>query len=388
MRLLLLAWEHPPRVHGGLGRHVHGLSRALVRLGHEVHVVAGDHPSAPPVALDDGVCVHRAVLGSGGSRWPVRGWPDEGWLAEVHAVNASMRRVARRVAAGAGIDLLHAHDWMVGDAARAVARSTGLPLVVTVHATERGRHQGWLPGATNRWIDARERALAAAAQGLVVCSRAMAEQVATHLGVARAEVVPNGVEVAAPPTRAAPAPAARATVLFVGRLEHEKGLHVLLHAVRRLRSDGRDLRLVVAGDGTQREAVEALVARLRLRSRVALVGFCGPERLAALHAAASVAVVPSLYEPFGMVALEAMALGTPVVASRVGGLAEVVDDGATGLLVPPDDEAALAAALARVLDRPGLARRLVAAGRRRAAGATWEEAARRTTAVYEATLST
>ncbi len=349
-------------------------------------MVTTSHPGAPARDHVEGVHVHRIGPLTIGD-WPVAGWPSAPWMAEVHAVNVAMATLADAVARRHEVDLVHAHDWMVGDAAVEVVGQRALPLVATVHATERGRHQGWLPGPLSAWVDARERTLAATARAVIVCSDAMAAQVRDHLGVAATAVIPNGVDPA--PSRPPRPPRARSaaalgTLLFVGRLEHEKGVHLLLHAVAALRSSGRDVRLVVAGDGTQRDALEALATELAIDAAVHFAGFCDAAALADLHAAADVAVVPSLYEPFGLVALEAMAAGTPLVAARSGGLVEVVADDRTGLLVAPDDERALAAAVGRVLDDPALADRLRRGGLRRAATAGWPGTARRTAAVYAA----
>lgn len=384
MRILVLAWEHPPRVHGGLGRHVHALTRELARAGHEVHVVATGTPSAPAQERVDGVEVHR-VRADPAAPWPQPDWPQEAWLAEIHGVNAAMGATASALAADRAFDLLHAHDWMVGAAAAAVIARSSLPLVVTLHSTERGRHQGWLPGALNRWIDARERALAQSAAQVIVCSQAMAAQVEAQLAVPAPFVVGNGVDIAVPrPRRRARRPDGERRVLFVGRLEYEKGVQVLLQALALLDTEDRPISADIAGEGTFREGLEALADELGLGSVARFHGFCDADALQALHLAADVAVAPSLYEPFGLVALEAMAVGTPLVASRTGGLEEIVSDGSSGLLVTPDDPQALAAAIALVLDETALASRLRRAGRRRAATATWSETARRTAAVYAA----
>jgi glycogen(starch) synthase len=386
VRILLLAWEHPPRLHGGLGRHVHGLSRALAADGHEVHVVANGTTSSPSRSVDEGVQVHGApaLAGAGAGSW----------FDGVAAANESLTATALPLLAGTDFDVVHAHDWMVADATTAVLAAHPLPLVATIHATERGRHQGHLPGHLSARIDALERSLARAAEEIIVCSTAMAEQVADHLGVQpqRLTVVPNGVRSsefaemspeAIATWRGRLTPEGMPLVVFAGRLEHEKGVHVLLRAVASLQSEERALHLAVAGTGTQEEELRRLAATGGLEAgSVVFTGFLDRPDLAALYAAADVVAAPSIYEPFGLVALEAMAAGTPVVAARAGGLAEVVEHRESGLLVPVGDEVALAAAIDEVLTDRRLAARLVDGGLRRAAASTWEEAARRTVAVY------
>ncbi len=172
-----------------------------------------------------------------------------------------------------------------------------------------------------------------------------------------------------------PVPASRAAVdgpsavLFVGRLVERKGVPYLLEAVGLLKD--RSVRLVIVGDGPERLKLEDAARRLGIADRVVFRGRIPAAELQAAYARARVFVLPSVFdargdtEGLGVVALEAMNHGTPVVASRIGGIPDVVEDGVTGLLVPPGDAAALAAALRRVLDEPDLARQLGEAGRRR-----------------------
>jgi glycosyltransferase involved in cell wall biosynthesis len=198
---------------------------------------------------------------------------------------------------------------------------------------------------------------------VVANSRALALRLEGEGVPGPVEVVPNGV-----PVRAARPPLGDAPVVaFAGRLAREKGADVLLRAFRRVADALPAARLVVAGDGAQRPALERLAAALGLGDRVALLGHLPPDALERALEGAWVQAVPSRWdEPFGLVAAEAMMRGTAVVASGSGGLAEVVEDGRSGLLVPPGDEEALAGALLRVLRDRGEAERLGAAGRARA----------------------
>jgi glycogen(starch) synthase len=173
-------------------------------------------------------------------------------------------------------------------------------------------------------------------------------------------------------------------VAYGGRLVHEKGVQDLLAAVPALRRRHPGLRVVVAGTGPAAADLREQARALRLGRSVAFAGFVPDAYLAALVAAADCAVVPSRYEPFGMVALEAAAAGTPVAVADVGGLAEIVADGRTGLRFAPADPAALAAAVSRLLADPGLGRRLVAAARAELAAVhAWPVVAARTVRTYE-----
>jgi glycogen(starch) synthase len=350
--------------------------------GHQVHVVANGTPDAQGTSVDEGVLVHRAVVPTttGGS-----------WIGEVALANDALAAAALPLLSSDAFDVVHAHDWMVAQVTREVLAAASLPLVATMHATERGRHQGHLPGPLNRRIDAIEHDLARSATQVIVCSQSMAAHTFTHLRVPRAKVtvVPNGVDrdVVITPAEVARwrmelAPQGGHLVLYVGRLEHEKGIHVLLEAVRGLQSDDRLVCLGIAGVGTKGMELRALAGALE-DGTVTFAGFVDPQRVPALLAAADVVAVPSLYEPYGLVALESMSVATPVVASAIGGLSELIEHDRNGLLVQPDDVDGLAAALDRVATDPKLARRLADGGMRTVKASSWAAAAARTVAVYE-----
>ena len=392
MRILLLSWEFPPNVVGGLGRHVAALARALVADGHEVHVITrteADHP-APVESHDDGIHVIRVPEAP-----PVIGFDD--LIPWVLAFNSRVQAVAGRLLRTTDIDVVHAHDWLVTYAAAGIKETWDLPVVATIHATEYGRHQGYLPGPMNKLIHQVEWWLSYEARRVIVCSGYMRDQVETlfTLPEGKVDVVPNGVDlddfavdpVAAAARRADLVGPRTRMVLFAGRLEYEKGVQTLLDALTLLRATVGPTRLFVAGVGTYSEALRARVRELGLQRHVRFTGFVRDAELKLLYGAADVAVAPSIYEPFGLVAVEAMACGTPVVVGDTGGLREIVADDA-GLSVEPQDPEALAAALARILTDPELAARLVANGRQRASSRyDWSAVARRTVDIYRQTMT-
>jgi glycogen synthase len=388
VRVLMLSWEYPPVMVGGLGRHVHALAEALVGAGHEVTVLSR-HPGSPEVPYDEvagGVRVVRAAEDP-----TLLSFADD-LLAWTMALNHALTRAGLAAGAEGAFDVVHAHDWLVAHAATTLKHHLGLPLVATLHATEAGRHQGWLPGSVSRTIHSIEWWLTFQARRVVTCSGYMRWEVTRlfELPADKVDVVPNGVDAAL--WRVGPAAVAAARrrwaadgplVAYGGRLVHEKGVQDLLAAVPRLRRRHPGLRVVVAGTGPAAAELREQARSLRLGRSVTFAGFVPDADLAALVAAADCAVVPSRYEPFGMVALEAGAVGTPVVAADVGGLAEVVADGRFGLRFPAGDPAALAGAVSRLLGDPELGRRLVRAGRAAlAAGYGWAGVAERTVAVY------
>jgi glycogen synthase len=390
MRILMLSWEYPPRVVGGLGRHVGALARDLAAQGHEVHVVTR------ATADDAGRAVNREAWCSGVHVVRVVAAPEalgaDDLVAWVLATNTVLQAAAGRILRERDIDVVHAHDWLVAHAAVGLQHTWDVPVVATVHATERGRHQGWLPGPMNVVIDEVERWLTGEAGRVITCSRYMREQVRRSFDLPRAklDVVPNGVDVAAFEVDEEQARVTRATltgprtklILFAGRLEYEKGVQTVLRALDRVRQRVGPTRFVVAGEGTYGPELRREVRRLGLRRHVRFTGFLDDDALRHHYAAADVAVAPSIYEPFGLVAVEAMASGTPVVVSDTGGLREVVD-GPCGLRTAPEDPEAPAAALVRVLDDAELAQRLAAGGRARVrSGFAWGTVASRTVEVY------
>ncbi|HEX5494984.1 MAG TPA: glycosyltransferase family 4 protein [Mycobacteriales bacterium] len=365
MRVLMLSWEYPPIMVGGLGRHAHALAEALAATGHEVTVVSRHGEGAPYDEVVNGVRVVRVPEDP-----PVFPF-DTQLLAWAMAFNHAMSRAALRVVEQARPDVIHAHDWLVAHAATTAKHHTSAALVATIHATEAGRHQGWLPGPTSRAIHSVEWWLTYEARRVVTCSSYMRWEVTRlfDLPPDKVDVVPNGVSLdrwrgnpeRATETRSRFPALAGSTgplVVYAGRLVYEKGVHDLLRAMPRLRRRHPGIRLVLAGEGPHDAALRDQARALRLGRSVTFTGFLAEPDLAALAAAADCAVVPSIYEPFGMVALEAAAAGTPLVVTDVGGLREFVQHGVTGLRFSPGDVAGLADAVSSVLRDEVLARRL------------------------------
>ncbi len=385
VRILMLSWEYPPRVVGGLGRHVAALSRTLARQGHDVHVVTRDHPDAPTEEVLEGVHVIRVSEAP-----PVI--PFDDLVPWVLAFNNRVTAAAMKVLRTHDVDVIHAHDWLVAYAAAACKDAFGLPVVGTIHATEYGRHQGYLPGPMNKLIHQVEWWLTYEARRVITCSDYMRQQVGDifQLPQDKVDVVPNAVatrDFAIPPDevaefRAQVTPAGEKMVLFAGRLEYEKGVQTVLHALEHVRDVVGDVVFYVAGVGTYSDELKRLVEELDLGDHVRFTGFLEDHDLRLHYAAADVAVAPSIYEPFGLVAVEAMACGTPVVVGDTGGLREIVEDG-HGLRFEPQDVGALAEQLIAVLTDTDLAAQLVAKGRERIrTHYDWSTVAERTHEVY------
>ncbi|NUR58760.1 MAG: glycosyltransferase family 4 protein [Catenulispora sp.] len=367
MRVLMLSWEYPPVVVGGLGRHVHALARKLAEAGHEVTVATRHAPGAPVEEVVEGVRVVRAPEDP-----PAIPFDTPHLLAWTMAFNHTLTRAALRAAETGEYDLVHAHDWLVTHTAVTMKDHLGVPLVATVHATEAGRHQGWLPGDLNRAIHSVECWLGSEAERVLVCSRYMGREVDALLGVppARTAVIPNGVDL--PHWRPDPAEVAAARdryagdgplLGFAGRLVYEKGVQHLLHALPELRRRHPGLRVVIAGDGPQRGELEATAGQLDLHREVSFTGFVPAPGLSSTMASTDAMVVPSIYEPFGLVALEAAAAGAPLAVSRTGGLAEIVEPGVTGVTFRARDTEALAESVSSLISDRESARSMASAAR-------------------------
>lgn len=399
MRVLMVSWEFPPVVVGGLGRHVHALSRELAAAGHEVVVLSraptgtdsGTHPTA--VETVDGVRVLRVAEDP----------PHLEFAADMVAWTLAMGHALLRHALAALLpgwrpDVVHAHDWLVAHPAIALADVLDVPLVATLHATEAGRHSGWLPGPMNRQVHSTEWWLGNRADEVITCSAAMRTEVATlyDLDADAVHVVHNGIDprrwrsrrAATDTARAARAAAPGPRIVYFGRLEFEKGVQDLIAALPRIRRRHPGTRLLVAGEGTQRGMLEARAAEHRVRRAVSFLGHLPDAELTALLRTADAVVLPSRYEPFGIVALEAAAVGATLVASTAGGLGEVVVDGETGLGFAPGDVASIADAVDRALADPrAAARRARAARARLRTDFAWPAIAAGTAGIYAGATS-
>jgi len=391
-RVLMLSWEYPPRIVGGIARHVSELSRALARVGAEVEVVTAHHPGAAEV--------EESAEGEGRVR-VVRAWPSSvnavDFVGEIHQLNFDL--LARVLAQGGrGYDLVHAHDWLVAFAARTVKHGWGVPLVATMHSTEAGRNRG-IHSPMQQYLQAVEWLLTYEAWRVICCSQAMAAEVQGGLATPpdKLRVVANGVDPARVECRASAkeltayrrrwAAEGERVVLFVGRLVREKGVEVLVDAAPEVLAAHPEAKFLIAGAGW-RGHLEERAKALGVGRKVQFLGFVPEEELALLYAVTEVAVYPSLYEPFGIVALEAMAAGVPVVTSDIGGFREVVRHGETGLHTWANNPHSLAWGIQQVLSDGKLAARLRRAGKREVRERYgWDAIAEQTLAVYREVLN-
>jgi glycogen synthase len=385
-RVLIMSWEYPPIIEGGLARHVRKLSEQLVRDGVEVHVLTRGGGRLAAREDRHGVIVHRV-------REPDFPKDDlDAFISWVERMNDDMRAAGAELGAALDFDLVHSHDWLVADAARPLAASFATPWLVTVHATEYGRHQGWVDKHPQSHIHVVERAMVRAADRVITCSHYMRGHVADVFGIpaGRVTVIPNGIDPSdlqpvadLPRLRAQFAEPEERLVLLVGRLVYEKGFHLALDALPGLIRRLGDVRFLVAGSGTAEAELKEQARSLGLMRHGSFVGWTGDDVLHSLYRIADLCVVPSIFEPFGLVALEAMASGCPCVVADTGGLREVVPGGQrVGLRFRARDSDALARMAEKLLTDEALRQRLVAEAGEHVLRFDWADVARQTAAVY------
>ncbi len=385
-RVLILSWEYPPLIEGGLARHVRKLSEALVERDVEVHVLTRGGEESPAEERMNGVFVHRI-------REPQRPTDLGEFVAWVERMNSDMLASGVELGDRFEFDLVHGHDWLVANACDHLAKRFEAPLVTTIHATEHGRHQGWVEKHPQRYIHEVERWIANRAERVIACSQYMREQIADIFGVEeeRVSVIPNGID----PDDLPPQDPAELTrlrsefaapeeklVLLIGRLVYEKGFQLALEAMPRLIEEAPGTRFLVAGSGTHEDELHRQAEELGLMEHGSFLGWIGDDVLHSLYRISDLTVVPSIYEPFGLVALEAMASGCPCIVADTGGLREVVPHEEAGLRFRARDPEALAEVAVRVLCDDELGRRLVAEAYDHLRRFDWGDVAERTAAVY------
>src|SRR5215210_6854768 len=267
-RVLILSWEYPPLIEGGLARHVRKLSEALVERGEEVHVLTRGSEESPPEEVAAGVTIHRV-------REPSRPTDLGAFVAWVERMNADMLAAGVEIGDRYDFDLVHGHDWLVAMACDHLARRFGAPLVTTIHATEYGRHQGWVDKHPQSHIHGVERWITNRSDRVIACSYYMREQIADIFGVEEESVavIPNGIDPEELQAQDEPelrrlrlefAEPGQRLVLLIGRLVYEKGFQLALEAMPRVVEELPGTRFLVAGSGTHEDELRKQAEELEL----------------------------------------------------------------------------------------------------------------------------
>lgn len=331
MKILMLSWEYPPRVVGGIARVVHDLSHKLVREGHDVTVVTYRDGNVPYIEDDDGVMVYRV------DNFMISSNNFIDWIMQL---NFNMiAKTGEIIAQQGNFDVIHAHDWLTAYAGKTLKTAYNIPLVSTIHATEAGRNSG-IHGEMQKYINDTEWMLTYESSEVIVNSNYMRNELQRLFGLPyeKINVIPNGVNLNMYngiekdyDFRRKYAMDNEKIILFMGRLVYEKGIPTLISAMPKILANYHDAKLLIAGKGGMIDELRAQVNAMGLGNKVYFTGYLGSKDVQKMYKCADVAVFPSTYEPFGIVALEAMLSGTPVVVSDVGGLNEIVDHGINGM---------------------------------------------------------
>lgn len=332
MKILMLTWEYPPRIVGGIARVVHDLSKRLIKDGHEVTVVTyRDNQDVPEYENDKGVNVYRV------DNYMIHPNNFIDWIMQLNFNMVS--KATEIINKEGGFDVIHAHDWLVTYAAKTLKNAYDIPIVATIHATESGRNSG-IHDETQRYINDTEWLLTYEATEVIVNSNFMKNDLQRLFGLPydKINVVPNGINLSNftgierdYDFRRQYAMDNEKIILYVGRLVYEKGIQHLIAAMPKILSNYHDAKLIIAGRGGMIDELKAEARNLGLNDKVYFTGYLNSKQVQKMYKCADVAVFPSTYEPFGIVALEAMLAGVPTVVSDVGGLNEIIEHRVDGM---------------------------------------------------------
>lgn len=331
MKILMLTWEYPPRVVGGIARVVHDLSHRLIKDGHDVTVITYRDGDTLYYENDKGVEVHRV------DNYMIKSNSFIDWILQL---NFNMiAKASELISKGEKFDVIHAHDWLVANAAKALKHAYDIPIVATIHATESGRNSG-IHDENQRYINDTEWLLTYEATEVIVNSNYMKGHVQGLFGLPfdKIDVIPNGINLNLYTGierdydfRRRYAADNEKIILYLGRLVYEKGVQNLISAMPKILNGYHDSKLVIVGKGGMLDELRAQVDHMGLGNKVYFTGYMNGKDVQKMYKCADVAVFPSTYEPFGIVALEAMLAGVPTVVSDVGGLNEIVEHGVDGM---------------------------------------------------------
>ncbi|RLI00988.1 hypothetical protein DRO38_05660, partial [Candidatus Bathyarchaeota archaeon] len=308
MKICIMTWEFPPRIVGGIARHCFGLSKALVKKNCDVHVVTLEFPGAPVFEEIEGVKVHRVKIELG----------HPNFITWTFIFNHFMEKLVAILNREIEFDVIHIHDWLTAPVGIASKYYSNKPLISTVHSIEIGRAQG-LNSPDSLLIDGLEWWMTYEAAKVISCSSSMKWELENHFHLPSEKiiVIPNAVDISkyerkvdreAVKRRYGIEPHEK-VVLFIGRLVPQKGVEYLLRAIPLILQRYRDVKFVIAGDGWSKDYLEEEARSTGSQDKIRFLGFISDSELTELTISSDVLVVPSVYEPFGIVALEGMAAG-------------------------------------------------------------------------------
>jgi glycogen(starch) synthase len=382
MKVGTLTWEFPPRVVGGIARHCEGLAKALVQQNHEVYLFTLDFPGSPSYEEMDGVKVYRASTELG----------HPNFLTWVLLFNHFLTKRMADVVHSVDFDVMHVHDWLAAFSGISFKHYLKKPMILTVHSTEVGRAQG-LHSPDSFSINGIEWWAMYEADRVIVCSQSMKNEICGHFNLPwdKVDVIPNAIDA----TKYQPSVDRGSVrqrygvgygeklILCVGRLVPQKGTEYFIRAIPSIAKRYPEAKFIIVGEGWSRDILESEARASGQGRKIQFTGFASDQEVINLMTSADVLVVPSIYEPFGIVALEGMATGVPVIASQVGGLSEVIEHDRTGLFVYPRSPESIAWGIDRVLSDPDHAKWLTENAKEKLHKAySWEAVAMKTVEVY------
>ena len=384
MKILMLTWEYPPRVVGGIARVVHDLSHRLIKDGHEVTVVTYKEGNVEDFEDDNGVKVYRV------NNYMINPNNFIDWIMQL---NFNLISKATEIINKEGpFDVIHAHDWLVAYAAKTLKDSFKIPIIATIHATEAGRNSG-IHDEVQRYINDTEWMLTYESTEVIVNSNYMKNELQRLFGLPyeKINVVPNGVNLNLYNGvekdynfRRQYAADNEKIILYVGRLVYEKGIQNLIAAMPKVLNGYHDSKLIIAGKGGMIDELRDEVRRLNIENKVYFTGYLNLNQVTKMYKCADVAVFPSTYEPFGVVALEGMLSGTPAVVSDVGGLNEIVQHRENGMKSYAGNPNSIADSILELLYNPGLGAEVSRAAKAKVkAQYNWNKIAQDTHFIYQ-----
>ena len=388
MKILMLTWEYPPRIVGGIARVVHDLSKRLIKDGHEVTVITYKDGDLPEYENDKGVEVYRV------ENYMIHPNNFIDWILQL---NFNMVAKATEIMNKKGnFDVIHAHDWLVANSANTLKKAFKIPMVATIHATESGRNSG-IHDDTQRYINDTEWLLTYEATEVIVNSNYMKGHVQGLFGLPfdKISVIPNGINLnnftgidRDYDFRRRFAMDNEKIILYVGRLVYEKGVQHLISAMPKILENYHDSKLVIAGKGGMIDELKSQVESMGLSNKVYFTGYLNQKEVQKMYKCADVAVFPSTYEPFGIVALEAMLAGIPTVVSDIGGLNEIVEHGVNGMKSYTGNPNSIADSVLSLLFDPQLAMNVTKNAKNKVKDEfNWQKIAQDTHYIYELAIS-
>lgn len=363
-KILIFSWEYPPNTVGELGTHVAGLTNSLVKKGYEVHLITAQNIKLEELDREEkaGLFVYRVK--------PLNSL-EENFIHWIAGLNMRMWEKAMELAASIDFDLIQAHDWLVGAAAISLQEEWNIPLISTIHATEHGRNGG-IHTEVQKFIHEKESQLIHASNGIIVCSDYMKDELIEIFQADQNKIytIPNGIDMSFSYERATNAisglsiSSEKKVVFSIGRLVKEKGFGTLLETAKKISMYNKEVCFVLAGVGPMYEEYKNYIEKNELQSIIFLIGYLQEEKKKALYERADIVVIPSHYEPFGMVALESLIYAKPTIVSNTGSLKAIIEHQKSGMVIEPANTEQLIQGIDFLLANEKLAKEIGKNGRK------------------------